>query len=156
MDDFLGFVAANYSLVIAGIIIWLVLVILVSLVYRSVKQRGVSPLTGTDIQFSEKGASGWSHKNFLTKLGGARNCLIVELGRDGVWIRPFFPFNLMFLPELYDLEHFIRLDKIKGVIPQQRVWGKYVVIEYTSEKRINKRVELRLRKHDEFLQYFTT
>ncbi|MFC1773538.1 hypothetical protein ACFL3A_09325 [Pseudomonadota bacterium] len=155
MDEFLRFVTANFSLVIAGIIAWLVIVILASMVYRSINKKGVSPLTGTEFQFSEKGASGWSHKNFLTKLGGARNCLNVELGRAGLWIRPFFPFNLMFLPELYDLEHFIPREKIQGVNPQQRIWGKSVVIDFTSEKGIDKRVELRLRKHDEFLRYFT-
>ena len=154
MEELLRFVADNFSFIIAAIIVWLVLVILASLVYRSIKKKGVSPLTGTDIQFSEKGASGWSHKNVVTKAGGARNCLIVELGRAGLWIRPFFPFNLMFLPELCDLEHYIPREKIRAVTPQQGIRGKSVVVDFTSEKGINKRVELRLRKHDEFLRYF--
>jgi len=37
-------------------------------------------------------------------MGGARNCLLVYVADNKLTIVPNFPFNLMFLPEIYGLE----------------------------------------------------
>jgi hypothetical protein len=38
------------------------------------------------------------------RFGGASNCLIIAVTRDELVVSPRFPFNLMFLPEIYGLE----------------------------------------------------
>jgi hypothetical protein len=156
MEEFFKFMDENFSTFFSIGVAWIVLVIVASLIYRSRKQKQLPDIPDADLRFSELGASGRSYKNFITKLGGARGCLVVKLGRQGLLVRPFFPFNLMFLPEIYDLEHFIPREKIRNVKPVKGFFGKYVLIDFETERGQQKRIELRLRKQDEFLKAMET
>ena len=95
--------------------------------------------------------SGASQKNLLTKLGGASNCLSVTMSRNALVIRPMFPFNLMFLPEVYDLEHVISRSDIKIIEPNATSGSGSVLVEFESDG-LTKRIELKLRRRDEFLR----
>jgi hypothetical protein len=141
----------NFRLLIILAIVSQMLVVLASICYRAWKGKKRLNIPETDLTFSEKWVSGFSHKNFLTKHGGAANCLRVELSRNALVVRPMFPFNLMFFPEVYDLEHFIPKDKIKRLQPGAEDGDKgKVLIEFEGSNG-EKRIELMLRKRREFL-----
>src|SRR5215470_19075798 len=63
--------------------------------------------------YQEWFASGYSRKNILTRVGGARNVLRLVVTRDVLWVTSWFPFSL--ITPLYDLEHVIPLDQITSV-----------------------------------------
>jgi hypothetical protein len=125
--------------------------ILASIFYRAWKGKKHLAIPEFDLKFSEKWVSGSSNKNRLTKLGGASNCLAVELSKNALVIRPMFPFNLAFLPQVYDLEHFIPTNKIKSVEPDGTGDKGRVIVEFESAGGVN-RIELSLKKRQEFLR----
>lgn len=142
----------NFKLLMILSLVWCALVVLVSIIYRARKRKRKLGIPEFELTFSEKRVSGFSHKSTLTKLGGTSNCLVIELSRNALVIRAMFPFNLMFLPEFYDLEHYIPKDKIKRVQPEDNEGqGHRVLIEFEEDGR-EKRVELILRKRQEFLR----
>lgn len=144
----------NFKLLLILNVVGMVLTILASIWYRAWKGKKRLTIPDVDLAFSEKWVSGVSHKSLLTKLGAASNCLIVELSRNALVVRPMFPFNLMFFAEVYDLEHFIPKDKIKRIEPGAERGGKgNVVIEYETAGG-EKCIELMLRKRQEFLRAF--
>lgn len=65
-----------------------------------------------DAVFIETAASGHSNRAWYTKLGGASRCLVVAVTGTRLLIHPRFPFNLMFLPEIYGLEHDVAAERV--------------------------------------------
>jgi hypothetical protein len=65
--------------------------------------------------FVETWRSGYSRRNLLTRFGGARNCLRVAVNNGALEVAPQFPFNLMFLPEIYRLEFSVPGAAIRSV-----------------------------------------
>lgn len=65
-------------------------------------------------RFVETAASGHSNRSWYTRLGGANRCLVVAVSDQRLIIRPRFPFNLMFMPEVYGLEYEVPLDYVSG------------------------------------------
>ena len=61
-----------------------------------------------DVLYQEWFASGCSHKNIFTRLGGARNCLRLVVTQDFLFVTSWFPFSIF--TSIYDLEHQIPLD----------------------------------------------
>lgn len=150
------FLENNFKLLMALSFAWCVLVVLAFIIYRAWKGTGKLAIPDFERTFSEKWVSGFSHKNSLTKLGGAANCLAVELSKKALVIRPLLPFNLGFLAKVYDLEHYIPKDKIKRVRAEDGEGkGCRVSIEF-EENGVEKRIELTLRKRQEFLRAFGT
>jgi hypothetical protein len=141
----------NFKLLLIIFVVGNALVILASIIYRAWKGQGKLMIPEFDITFSEKWVSGVSHKTGLAKLGGAANCLAVELSKKALVIRPMLPFNLGFLAKVYDLEHYIPKDKIKRIQPDGMDGKGRVIIEFEADGG-EKRVELRLRKRQEFLR----
>ena len=144
------FVEDNFNLLLLLSAAWAALVVLASVVYRAFK-GGHFTIPESEVLFSEKWASGRSKKNMLTKLGGASNCLAVTVGRTALAVRPMFPFNLMFLPEVYDLEHYIPKSKIKRVQPRGGDGRAVIEIRYSSDGGENT-IVLCIRKSEEFLR----
>src|SRR4029453_18668639 len=103
----------NYIFLLIVSIVSTVIVVFTSIVYRTIKGKNYPVIPERDITFTERWVSGSSQKNLLTKLGGASNCLSVTLSGSALVVRPMFPFNLMFLPEIYDLEHVIARKRYK-------------------------------------------
>jgi len=60
--------------------------------------------------YQEWFASGYSTKNILTRLGGARGVLRLVVTKDVLWVTSWFPFSL--IAAFYDLEHVIPLERI--------------------------------------------
>lgn len=86
-------------------IAWIVFVIGASIMFRRNRGKPVFPTVPTDAIYADKRASGrW-----------ARNCLLVAVTDKALSVVPKFPFNLMFLPEIYGLERTIPLRNIRDV-----------------------------------------
>jgi hypothetical protein len=63
--------------------------------------------------FVEKWTSGGSDLTFWSRLGGARNCLLVALTADRLVVRGHFPFNLFGVSS--DLEHDVPVGSVEAV-----------------------------------------
>jgi hypothetical protein len=83
-----------------------------SVLYRRARGKPIMSWDVPDAVFIEGTASGHSNRTWLTKLGGAHRCLVVAVTGTRLIIRPRFPCNLMFLPEVYGLEHDIEPDRV--------------------------------------------
>jgi hypothetical protein len=84
---------------------WIVFVISISVVFRRSKGKPVFPAVPDDAVYVDKRASGrW-----------ASNCLLVTITEKALSVVPKFPFNLMFLPEIYGLERTIPIRSIREV-----------------------------------------
>jgi hypothetical protein len=145
------FVHDNFTLLLVTSILSSVIVIVASIVYRGINGKNYPVIPEQDITFAERWVSGSSEKNLLTKLGGASNCLSVTLSRNALVVRPMFPFNLGFLPEVCDLEHFISRIDIKRIEPSAASGSRTVLVEFEADGQ-KKSIELELRKRDEFLR----
>ena len=53
------------------------------------KQRNLFPDEAKGVIYEEKMASGRSHKNWYSKLGGAKNCLRLVITDTELWITQF-------------------------------------------------------------------
>ena len=125
--------------------------IIVSVIYRQFTGRGVGNPSKSDLVFQERNASGRSLKAWWTRLGGANNCLVVSVTHSALVVRPFFPFNIMFLPEIFDLEHSIDLTDITNATKRPGVFRQKVLVEFQQGSHRGS-FELKLRDPDAFLR----
>jgi hypothetical protein len=134
-------------------IVWILCVIGASIVYRRLRGKPLFPRTPEGALFHESAASGNSNRNVFTKLGGANNCLRVSVLADDLVVVPHFPFNLMFLPEIYGLEHRIRRLDIRSIEEKKTlgIW-KFVEIRFVDETGGDQSLNLRLRDQPGFLK----
>ena len=131
--------------------VWIALVIAASVVYRKSNGKPVWYRKAEDALYAEKWASGNSHRTWYTKLGGARNALSVAITPSHLVVRPLFPFNLMFLPEVYGLEATVPLDRVRAVEPGRQFGRDVVDVEFEGASGEVERYTLGLRRQDEFL-----
>lgn len=86
----------------------------VYIVRRYAEARRYRPaIAKADILYQENFASGASQKNWMTKIGGARNCLRLVVTKDLLWVTSWFPFAIF--AAAYNLDHVIPLDRITSV-----------------------------------------
>ncbi|HVZ28826.1 MAG TPA: hypothetical protein VG839_00425 [Asticcacaulis sp.] len=137
---------AVFLLSVAWIGFWLTL----SVFYRRSRRKPIFPALPHNARFARARLSGFSDKNLMSRIGGAKNCLLVAVTDTTLSIVPSFPFNLLFLPEIYDLEHNIPLGNVISATKKPGLLGSLVNITFQThgEKR---RVQLRLRKADELI-----
>lgn len=105
----------NFFVGLALAAAWVALVICASVVYRRSKGK---PFFRPEFErplFLETWRSGHSLRSVITRLGGARNCLWVAVDERSLFVAPHFPFNLMFLPEIYGLEYAVPGSAIRSV-----------------------------------------
>jgi hypothetical protein len=106
---------------------WIALVILASVLYRRSKGKPLFRPQFEQPLFLETWRSGHSLRSVITRLGGARNCLWVAVDENSLRVAPHFPFNLMFLPEIYALEYNVAggavrsVERIDGLLARNRV-----------------------------------
>ena len=134
-----------------GVCAWIGFVVAASAYYRKSKGKPVWYRDDQDALFLEKRASGNSHRTWYTELGGARNALAVAVTPTHFVVRPLFPFNLMFLPEIYGLEATVPLDRVRSAKPIQRFGQDAVEVEFEDADGRSERFTLGLRRRDEFL-----
>jgi hypothetical protein len=135
-----------YGVAIAWVLFWVVASAIARLARR--KPIFASPLS--DSLFSENRASGRSLKNTFTRIGGARNALLVCVSKQELLIAPHFPFSLMFLPEVFDLEHRVKLSQVK-VARIANPKRATVAIEIEAINGATRTIELKVRDSSSFL-----
>src|SRR5262245_25948147 len=96
-------------------LLWVAAVVTVSVFVRRSRGKPVLFFSVPNAIFQERTASGCSNESWWRRLGGANNCLVVAVASDRLVIRPWFPFNLMFLPEIYGLEYEVSLGNVRTV-----------------------------------------
>ena len=147
MKNIIDWIFNNYEIYLAIVFVWLAFWVVLSIRYRKKKGKLILGDPKVQILFKEKTASGNSEKNILTKIGGARNCLKVILSETQLIITPFFPFNLMFLPEFYDLEHFINYEDILDI---RNGFMNSLKVTFKINNEI-RQINLRLKQRESFL-----
>ncbi|MDQ0252171.1 hypothetical protein J2W22_004259 [Sphingomonas kyeonggiensis] len=128
---------------------WVILAIAASVVLRRRRGKPIVPRTPPNALFSERGCSGRSLDTPWGRIGGARNCLMVVLTPERLVITPMFPFTLLFLPEIYGLDHDLDISAIREVVDHTGLLGQRITLTYAGLRL--RRVELRLRHPDAFL-----
>ena len=123
---------------------WIVTVVGISVAYRLRRGKPIFPGRPVGTTFLARRASGRSLDTPWGRLGGASNCLQVAVMPDVLLVTPTFPFNLMFLPEIYGLEHRIPLRAITGVEQHRGLLGSSVLVSFGTDKP--HRIELRVKK----------
>jgi hypothetical protein len=131
--------------------LWIGLVVAASVIYRRSKGKAIYPSKPKDSLYYEGWASGHSNSNILTKLGGARNCLSVAVTADSLIIQLRFPFNLMFLPEIYGLEYHISGSSIRSLEKKGRLFWKGVEVQFIDTDGGLKSLSLYLKNTDDFV-----
>jgi len=86
-----------------------------SLAYRVLKGKPVFYARPPHLRFREWNATGNSHRNWFTRLGGVNGCLVVQVTDTELDIHPFVPFNWLFIPEILGIEHRVPLKDVASV-----------------------------------------
>jgi len=148
--EFLQDFVENINPEVAAIVAWIFAIILASAIYRRAMGKSIRPTVPSNNRFAETSASGRSLRNLITRLGGARNCLIVAVTPTSLQVHPQFPFTLMFLPEIYGLDWDIPLSKVRAVRTEKGLFGDRELVEFVTDDGRTEQFELRLRKAPEF------
>ena len=116
-----------------------------SIWFRRANGKSIIPQKPADAAFCEDWCSGRSLKSGFTRIGGARNCLLVYISDGQLVVTPRFPFTLMFLPELFGLDLRVSTASIASVEPAQHFFGRALRVTFHSPDLAP--IELQL--HDE-------
>ena len=115
---------------------WIGGAVAASIAYRQISGKPIFPRMPPGAVYKERMASGWDDRNWLRRLGGANRCLMVSVTDRELVVTPFFPFNLMFLPELYGLELRVPLTSIRNADPGRRLFRDCVIVETAEGHRL--------------------
>jgi len=150
------FLEANVGLFAALGLAWFTLMVGLSIVRRRRKGKPLYPKKPANAVFFESGAAGHSQKDFKSRLGGASRCLMVAVTPEELQVVPNFPFNLMFLPEIYDLEHKIRREDVISVTEEKSaLLGDKATVVFRVPTGEQRTIVLRLKHTADFLQALT-
>lgn len=136
------------------VVVWLGGWIAASILFRRFRGKPIYPRMPANAVFAERSVSGYSHRNALTKIGGAHRCLIVTIANGRLTIVPQFPFNLLFLPEIYGLEVDVPLASVKVVSVTDGILGKKIQLSLGGYAKGD--VSLRLSDVDRFGRTLST
>ena len=131
--------------------------VVVSVVFQLTRGKYIFRPEFAGAAFAERWRSGRSLRNTMTRLGGASGCLWVTVTADSLLVGPHFPFNLMFLPELYGLEHRIKRDDIRGVEQHRSLFGRPSVhVRFLRSDGEEETLELQLSDPQQFTAALAT
>jgi hypothetical protein len=108
------------------------------------------PYTDQDLRFTERFASGFSHKNLFTRLGGAHNALVVRVLNDALLIEPIAIFKWITPAGFNDLEHYVPKKDILSVESVPGIGRQTLKIRFRARDGMPRTLELALRKSQEF------
>jgi hypothetical protein len=106
--------ALEYFFAIGGLIYWIALFI-----YWEINLIRIDK---SNLIYVEWTASGSSHLNLLTELGGARGCLKIQLTKDYLLISTWFPFSL--IAPLFDGVQIIPTENILSIKKDRGFLGR--------------------------------
>ena len=147
-------ILAHFNLLIGTGVLWILLALAVSIAYRRSKGKEIFPSKPDGCLYFEGWGSGRSNRHFYTKLGGARNCLMIALTSSELIVATRFPFNMMFLPEIYDLEHRIPRARVLSVAAEKFLWVKTIEVLFTDADGQSRSLTLYPKDADGFLAAF--
>lgn len=107
----------------------------ISIAYRRSAGKPVFPRQPSGAIYKESQASGWNDGSWIGRIGGANRCLLLAVTDRELVVTPFFPFNLMFLPEIYGLEVRVPLTRIRRVEDRRRLFRNAVIVDLGDGKR---------------------
>lgn len=113
--------------------LWIAVVVGISIVYRKNAEKPIFPKFPENALFAEKRAS----SSF------ASNCLMVWVTNRSVHLVPQFPFNLMFLPEIYRLEKEVPISRVSKVEISNSWFGNNLIVTYDEGGPRKLRVRVR-------------
>lgn len=106
--------------------------LIASAFYRHMNGKPIVSRAPSDAVFHESWRSGRSLRNALTRIGGARNCLMVYVQGNELVVAPKFPFTLFFLPEIYGLDVRVPLASIIAVERASSLIGRCLRITFAE------------------------
>jgi hypothetical protein len=109
---------------------WIPSVVLLSVLFRRSRGKPVVPKVPPNALYVERSASGRM----------ASNCLIVAVTRETLIVVPRFPFNLMFIPEIYGLEHVIPVASVREVKVSDSRWRNNISIVFGVDGKLGLKV----------------
>lgn len=146
METLHRLVFENFFLLIGIAIAWNIIVFGFMLWKRNQRGLIMPKTTDPDVVFAERFASGSSHKSWMTRLGGASNCLTVIVTHSHLAITTFFPFTAM--AGYCDLEHLVPISNLTGVVQK----GRMIEIEFKLGDGTHRKLSLRLHDNSGFLR----
>jgi hypothetical protein len=129
MKEIYNFMSANvfsFNLIMMGLMLSLFAIT----GYFSLKR--FSDLKGIQFKYSEKFATGFSNKSWLTRHGGAKNCLHIQLTDKELIIKTFLV--LAFIARRNDLLHRVPFSKIKSLRLEDAFYRTKLFITFVDEK----------------------
>jgi hypothetical protein len=105
----------------------------------------VRPAAPPNALFSESGASGYSEKSFMTRIGGASRCLLVWASRSEFSVQSTFPFSVITYDYNNDLRHRIPVRNISSV---ERPSDSSVRVVFSDAEGAMHSLVLRLKRPD--------
>ena len=112
--------------------VWVGGCLIVSAVYRRMNGKAIVSRAPFDAVFHESRCSGRSLRNTLTRIGGARNCLMVYVQGSELVVTPKFPFTLMFLPEIFGFDVRVPIASITAVERTSDLFGRRLRITFAE------------------------
>lgn len=113
-------------------VLWVGGALIASAFYRRMKGKPIVSRAPSDAVFHENWCSGRSLRNMLTRIGGARNCLMVYVRESELVVTPKFPFTLMFLPEIFGLDVRVPITSITAVERTSSLIGRSLRIAFAE------------------------
>ena len=99
-----------------------------------------------EVKFRERGASGYSNKSLLTRLGGASDALEVVVTDAELWIKGIWP-PFSYIGTKFDLTHRIARSQVRSV--QAR--GDTIDLRFTDQAGAESHLVLKLRAPRAFM-----
>jgi hypothetical protein len=126
--------------------------IIILLLYKLFTGKPVLAERPHNARFLETWASGVSKRSLMTRLRGARNCLLVAVTDEFLILRLHFPFNLGIRKGGFDLEQSIPRNAIKSVKLKKSYFGESIEVVYNCSEGTTQVIELRLCNMAEFMR----
>ncbi len=145
MQQAFRFIENNFAILFLFALAWTFAWMAYFLWRRSKTGPKFPPVGEVTVLFRERFASGASHLSWMTRLGGASNCLSVILTDSELWITTFFPFTAF--AGFYDLEHRISNQALTNVTQK----GRSITIDFDMPDGDRRRIVLYLRRASEFM-----
>jgi hypothetical protein len=119
-----------------------------SILYRRNHGKPIVPKMPDGALYRERMASGANNSHWIGRIGGASGCLIVAVTSRELVITPYFPFNLMFLPEIYGLEVREPVSGIRAIEARRSFFRDTLIVHFSDGRSFR----LFLRDPDAFRQ----
>jgi hypothetical protein len=150
VPDLFKLLEANFEFMFGFALLWVV-AWCAYFAWRRYTQGPIHPpFTHEDIRFTERFASGFSHKNLFTRFGGAHNALVVRVLKDALLIEPIAMFKWVTPAGFNDLEHYVPKKDIVSVQPASSFGKQTLKIQFRATDGLPRTLELTLRKPEEF------